>query len=128
MIRSLPPKEKKKFRILEKSLFQKNGENRAIFPKSFLIFWKNARISRKKCNLPANSTAQLQRCQRLWHFPSHLIPERSDSAAAEKKCDFSAPAEDLRLEYRFEIAGVCLPNRWHRIALIKRFHRMCPVS
>ena len=52
MIRSLPPKEKKKFRILEKSLFQKNGENRAIFPKSFLIFWKNARISRKKCNLP----------------------------------------------------------------------------
>ena len=55
MIRSLPPKEKKKFRILEKSLFQKNGENRAIFPKSFLTFWKNARISRKKCNLPCKS-------------------------------------------------------------------------
>jgi hypothetical protein len=26
MIRSLPPKEKKNFRILEKSLFQKKGE------------------------------------------------------------------------------------------------------
>jgi hypothetical protein len=52
VIRSLPPKEKKKIRNLEKSLFQKIGENRGIFPKSFLIFWKNARISRKKCNLP----------------------------------------------------------------------------
>ena len=40
---------------MEKSLFQKNSENRAIFPKSFLIFWKNARISRKKCNLRALS-------------------------------------------------------------------------
>ena len=52
MIRSLPPKEKKKFRILEKSLFQKKGENRGIFPKSLEKFWKKTRISRKKCNLP----------------------------------------------------------------------------
>ena len=52
MIRSLPPKEKRNFRILEKSLFQKKGENRGIFPKSLEKFWKNARISRKKCNLP----------------------------------------------------------------------------
>jgi hypothetical protein len=34
-----------------------------------------------------------------------LIPGRPDSAAAEKKGDFSAAAEVLRLEYHFEIAS-----------------------
>ena len=61
MIRSLPPKEKKKIRNLEKSLFQKIGENRGIFPKSLEKFWKNARISRKKCNLPKDPSTTRKR-------------------------------------------------------------------
>ncbi len=52
---------------------------------------------------------------------AHLIPERPDSAAAEKNGDFSAPAEVLRLKYHFEIASEHLHIRWHRIALIKLF-------
>ena len=51
-------------------------------------------------------------------------PERPDSAVAEKTVDFFAPAEVLRLKYRFEIAGAFLSNRWHRIAVIKLFHLM----
>jgi hypothetical protein len=34
-----------------------------------------------------------------------LTPERPESAAAEKRGDFSAAAEVLRLEYHFELAS-----------------------